>query len=334
VLLIYTIDVMRRLIFIVFLCAIAFSCSFVAHAQTANDVFLNVVPEHPAPNQSVDISVQSYSFDIQTAFISWSIDGNTVASGIGLDSYTLTAKGPGEKTSVDVTITPVGYIPIVKSFTISPISVDMLWEATDSTVPPFYRGKALATSESQVKVVAIPQVISSGVMLPSSDFSYTWKEDYDVNQAESGYGKDFYTSAMDYLNPTKNIGVSISTRDGSSTSDSNIDLSSSDPKLVIYPSSPLLGTLLDQAVGNSYAVKGADLSVVVEPYFFSPGNPISPILQYSWQVNGNAITPATPNLLFLSRDTSQKGNTELSLSVSNLSKLFQEASTDITLSLQ
>jgi len=45
---------------------------------------------------------------------------------------------------------------IDKEIVIEPAQLDILWESTDSYVPPFYEGKALPSIESTIKVVALP----------------------------------------------------------------------------------------------------------------------------------------------------------------------------------
>ncbi len=327
---------MRKALFLVFFTSIIAIFPMMAFAQVADQITVDVSPSNPGPNETVRLTLRSYSVDIESAEIEWSANGGHSSGGIGAKSYTVTTKAIGTTTTVVAIITPVGQAPITKSIVITPMSVDMLWQATDSAVPPFYRGKALPTTEGTVKIVAIPQIRSIGGTLLSSDaFLYDWKENYTENQSRSGYGKNAFTASMDYLNPIKHIDLDVSTRDGSTATSEALDIAPSDTKLILYAASPLYGPLFDNALRDTYTVVGGDTSIFAEPYFFSPGDPASQALRYEWKLNGSPIdTPSTPNSLFLHRDSKDTGTATLDLSITNLTKLFQEGSAHLNLSLQ
>lgn len=328
----------RRALLAVFLIIFLIPLAPFAHAQTGNitsDISVSVSPENPGPLQQVTVTLNSYSLNLSAAEIQWSSDGKTVG-GVGYTSYTLTTKTIGVSTNISATISAIGAAPITKTINITPMSVDLLWEATDSVVPPFYRGKALPTSESTVQFVAIPQIISSnGSLLSPNNFLYGWSDNYTLNQPKSGYAKDSFTIPMDYLNPIKHVGVDVSTRSGGTASTAEMDLAPVSPKLLWYVSSPLYGPQFNHTIDTSLAVSGSDTGIIAEPYFFSPGNPASPVLQYEWNLNGQKLSvPQIPNTLFLHRQSTDTGAASLDLTVTNLSLLFQEASAHLELSLQ
>ena len=318
------------------LCIVSFANTTQAQALGGASVSVSLFPTSPGPNQQVTITVNTYSFSLQTAEIDWTVDGGKTVGGIGYSKYTITTKKLGSPTVVTVTITPIGSLPVVQTITVVPSSVDILWQATDSVVPPFYRGKALVTSESKVKFVAIPQVLDGdGSLIPTSGFLYEWRDEYNPDDAHSGFGKNVFTTAMDYINPTRNIGVDISGRDGTVAASSDVALDPSDPKLVWYAGSPLYGTLYNHALTEDYTVKDSDASLVVFPYYFSPGNPTSSQISYTWSLNGNTLsTPATPNTLFLHRSNAEQGDALVNVSMLNTTKLFQELQSSLTLHLQ
>ena len=300
-----------------------------------NDVSLNVSPQNPGPAEIVTLSLSSFSVDIARALVEWSVGGGGREGGLGDSKFSFKTKALGLPTTVTVVITPEGNLPITKTITITPLTVDILWEATDSTVPPFYRGRALPTSESAVKFVAIPQVPSGGTFAAPGNFFYTWQENYTPRQSASGYAKNSYATAMDYLNPTKHISVDVSGKNGATITHNEISLSPIKPELVWYGSNPLYGPVFDRALVGDITVKDNDASIIAEPYFFSPGSPTSKNLTYKWQLNGTAIAaPSSPNLVSLHRDTDAKGDATLAVSVSNTKKLFQELSGSLILHLQ
>ncbi len=308
----------------------------ISFAQVNDQISVSTDPINPGANQSVTVTLQSYSLDLQSSEIDWSLDGKRMKGGIGNNTFTFTTKSIGSPSTVSVTVIPIGVPQITKTITINPMSVDILWQATDSIVPPLYKGKAMPTSESQIKFVAIPQVqTAGGSLVASSSLIYDWKENYISDQSNSGYGKDFFITAMDYLNPTKDVSVSVGTRDGGTATDGTVEIKPINPEVLWYASSPLYGPLFSAALGDSYTVAGNETSLVAMPYFFSPSNPASNLLSYAWQINGTAVdTPTIPNSLYLHRDSSSTGSATIDLSISNTTKLFQEATTHLNLLLQ
>ena len=327
----------RRTLLIILVVVIIFPYAKGVSAQVApsNDITINLTPENPGPNQSITLSVQSYSFDLTGANIEWSVDGNRISGGIGKVSFTLMTKSVGTSTSVTVVITPLNGIQTTKHVVITPMSVDLLWEATDSIIPPFYRGKAMTTSESQVKIVALPQIkSSSGTFLPPSNFTYNWSEQYNGDENNSGYGKNSFLVAMDYLNPTNHVDVSVATIDGLVATKAAIDVNPSTPQLLWYTVNPLYGPVFDTVLSTTVPIKEAQTSVLAEPYFFSPDSSANPTT-YEWMLNEQTIeTPKTPNVLTLVRSDSSTGTATVDLTIRNATKLFQDVTGHLTLLLQ
>lgn len=324
---------LRKALFILFVSF--FALPLFALAQTADQISVSVSPLNPGPNESVTITLQSYSLTLESADIEWSLDNKIKNGGIGKTTFTFTTKSIGAASMVTAVVTPVGLPEITKTITITPMSVDILWEASDSMVPPFYRGKALPTSEGDVTFVAIPQVRStSNTLLPSNVLLYSWQEDYNNDQANSGYSKDSFATSMDYLNPQKNIGVSVSTRNGGTVAAGTVTLLPSDPEIAWYAFSPLYGPLFETALTDTYTINENDTSLLAFPYFFSKDTERSKVIQYSWQLNGGPIDTPVSNILSLHRDKVSTGKATIDLAVSNLTKLFQKSSAHLNLLLQ
>ena len=305
-------------------------------AQTSGQISVEMIPQNPGPNETVTIYLKSFSFNIDTAYIEWSVDNIAQKGGIGVTSFKVITKGLGERTRVVATITPTNSIPVTKNISITPMSVDLIWQATDSIVPPFYKGKAMPTSESKIKVVALPQIVSvAGSRIAPEILVYNWEEGYQKKQASSGYGKNFFFTEMDYLNTRKNILVDVSSRDGGSSTSGETVVTPVNPELRLYASSPLYVPLTNTELADSFTVSTSDISIVAMLYFFSPGNPSSSLLEYKWQLNGSPIgTPAIPNALFLHRESNSAGTATLELAVTNITKLFQSGTARLNLILQ
>ena len=302
---------------------------------TINDVSINVSPKIPQANQQVTLTIKTFLINVTTADISWSVDGKKVQSGIGLTSFTFTTKDVGESTTIDCSILAVNGYPINKQIVVTPSSVDILWEATDSAVPPFYKGKALPISESTLKFVAIPNIkTNTGAYVNPSDMVYMWQNDFDLDRNGSGYGKDSYTVEMGVSDQGENIGVTAQTRDGGLSADQQIQTGVYDPKILWYAESPLYGPQFERAINDGFSIKSSDISVFAEPLFASPKNILSSDLSYLWQLNGNDAGDQKPaNILTLHRNNSNQGDATIDLTVNNSQKYLEELKSTLILHL-
>ena len=170
----------KNLLFSFFILSVFFTGTntFAIDVQNS-DISIKVSPENPRPFSATTISLTSFSTDLNKANIEWRSGGKLVLSGTGKTKYIFTTGGPNTVTSFDINIIPEGASAINKMLTINPSDIDLLWEAMDSYTPPFYKGKALPSTESQIKIVAYPN--TSGLSNTNQkNISYTWKNNYDT----------------------------------------------------------------------------------------------------------------------------------------------------------
>src|SRR3989339_2090015 len=151
----------------------------------STDIMVDIVPPNPAPNENVTINLKSYAYDLNSVLISWSLNGKASALGIGKKSFSTVAGKAGEEKNVVVTISlPDGTTDT--KITIKPSVMVLLWQANDSYVPPFYKGKAMPTLGSQIKIVAMPEIRNGTQIVNSKNIVYVWKRDYTNKQDDSG----------------------------------------------------------------------------------------------------------------------------------------------------
>ncbi len=128
-----------------------------AGAQSLPDpVQYAVAPEVPGPNQSVVIEVQGVGQLLGNSTITWSNNGTVAQRGTGLSRYSFTTGALGSRTTISVAIQSTQGT-FTHTFVFVPSLVNLVWEA-NTTVPPLYRGKALYSAGSPLKVVAVPVV--------------------------------------------------------------------------------------------------------------------------------------------------------------------------------
>ncbi len=304
-------------------------------ADLSSPISFSFSPENPAPKTKTTITLVSFGVTLNSATIAWSIDGKTVLTGIGAKTYTLTTKQSGSATKIKVTVTPATGDPITTETSIIPGGVDILWQATDSIVPPLYRGKALPTTESAIRYVAMTDIRESSGKIAPASLVYTWKHNGALNQKASGYGKYSFSALGSYVATSQKIEVTVENKDRTVSAKNAITIATVLPKINWYETSSLYGPRFDAALTGTHTLSGNDISLLAMPYFFSPNNPLSPRLAYSWKINGEkTTTPSAPNLLFLRREADSAGNARIDLSIENVSTLFQEAAATLSLNLQ
>ncbi len=108
-----------------------------ANAQSTSNISVNIVPPYPAPYENTNITLSSYTYNLDSVLISWSLDGKNVASGTGKKSFSATAPAAGAETNVVATIyLPEG--PVESKITIRPSVMVLLWQGERSLFPPFF----------------------------------------------------------------------------------------------------------------------------------------------------------------------------------------------------
>ncbi len=298
------------------------------HAQTSADsIFVDMIPEVPGALQNVTIKLKSYSFNLLGSKITWTVDGKVVLSEIGSIEYSLKTKEAGKTTNVIVTILTGGET-IRKNISIQPQDVDILWEATDSYAPPFYKGKTLPATEGQVRVVAFPIVRSaSGTPIKTNDFIYKWSTNLNYNQSASGYNKQAYSFTSSYFNDEESISVEIIGISQQYTAKKTIKIKPVAPKILFYKKDPEWGVFYNKILGRDASISNGT-TIIAAPYNFSPKNPASSQIRYTWLINNKTVQKSGPSneLALEIGSTSESNLAKIDISLENTSKLFQKVS--------
>ena len=301
-----------------------------ASAATESSILASVLPENPAPNENTTITLSSYANNLDSVLISWSVNGQKSFSGIGKKSFSVNAPAAGSEMSVIAAVSlPEGAIDI--ETIIRPAVTVLLWQANDSYVPPFYRGKAMPMPESEVKVVAMPEIKSGSQTVDPKNMVYAWRKDYSNDQEASGYGKDNFIFFNDYLDSSNNISVTASTVDQKYSSNANIEVGTTQPKVVFYRHDADLGTIWEQALANGHKILG-DTIIEAAPYFMSPKNLQVPLLTWNWFINDSPVNISgfRENLMPVTVEAGVSGTSKIKLEIANSVKLFGKAGKEIS----
>ena len=302
-------------------------------AATDADLSVAITPEKPGAFQDVTVTISSYSTDLTRATIRWTVNGKVVLSGMGKKELTTTTGSVGSSTNIIADIILSDGTPITKQIILAPAEVDLLWEAPDSYVPPFYRGKALPASEAKLRFVAIPS-INAGLGSNPANFVYAWKRNYTTVANDSEGAPNALSFSMSYLNNSETVRVDATTIDNSTAAESQITIMPTKPKILFYENNPAMGILYNKNLTTSFSLSGTEGSIIAEPFSFSPRDSGSSALQYVWAINDKRITtPENKNTLVLHSDGTSEGTASISLDIIHLAKLFQKAGASMTVQI-
>lgn len=334
------IDISKKITAFSFLAALViFSVTFYpTKAQTASGqssaITLSVSPQTPQPGENVNLTLSSYSLNLDTSKITWYVDGVAGAENIGQKTFTTQAKNSGESTAIRAVVEGTDGSTNEVDQEINPAGIDLILEPT-GYVPPFYKGKPLFVSQGSVRLIAIPNVTENGTLVDSSNLIFQWKENGTILESSSGLGQD--SVIINGTVPTEDITMDVSIIDSSGTTvaETSKIISASQPKILFYEDNPLYGELFNKAITTSgyYLGQKEEVDIDAEPYFFTVATNDNSNLNYQWSMNGNSIdtTGGKINQLVLRQTTANlAGTASISLDINDLAQIFQYTSADFS----
>ena len=302
-----------------------------ALAVSPSSISVNMAPANPAPYENVNITLSSYAANLDSVNIVWLVNGKNVLSGIGKKSFSVAAGAAGSESTIFVKILlPDGEID--KTILLRPSAMVLLWQANDSYVPPFYKGKALPIPDSAIKIVAMPEIKTGSSMVNPKNMTYFWKRNYNNEPTGSGYGKNFFTYTDDYLEESSTVSVEALTVDQKYSAGAEVTVSSVTPEILFYREDADLGTIWERALFNPYVMLGEEV-MLAAPYFISPKDLRRPDLVWNWSINDNPveIKGFRKNVIPLKVNEGVSGMSRLRLDIENKYKIFQSTSGEINI---
>lgn len=291
-------------------------------------IAFKVSPETPGENQAVTISVQSYAVPLDSAMLTWYVNKEVVASGVGEKSIQTMTGGFGQTVTVNLVIATTDGRRFDKQLLLKPIEVDILWEA-DTFVPPFYKGKALPTYKSIVKLSAIPR-FNASESIPLS-YSYTWTAN-NFQGLGQGLGKNGVLLHMKYSGSAVPVTVKVNNLAGTGEEGTaSKSIMAVDPLLLFYEDAPLLGVRFDRALFGTVITDGTSFTIRAMPYFFSNDDMENANFVSTWYKDNVKLAPGldTSTLTLEKEGASAQGST-LRLSLQNRKRILQAADAAIT----
>jgi len=318
--------------------AILFSClPLISHAALISGddaITASVSPEYPGQGEEVNIVLSGRTIDIDSATITWMVGGKKVLEGPAEKNYSFTTNGTGAVSTIDVTVVTGDATRYQKQIRISPSQVDLLWEAKTYT-PPFFKGHSLASSESTITVVALPNLKgNSGTTLSASKLIYKWSINGKNISSASGLGKQSFTFTGAKIFNDNKVNVTISSQDGSITASRSLSIPVSEPRILLYSAPSLLGTLYGEALSKSFTLSEDEMNVRAVPFYFSTTASGLPTAVLVWSLNGKTLPTETgADTVSTLRKGTSAGTARLSIKGSHTSNLLQSAEWSGTVNL-
>ena len=255
-------------------------------------ILIAVSPQYPKPGESVTLLLQSPFLDISQRHITWRNSSTVVLEGEGETTYKFVAPAPGERATISARVDGVSD---EVSITISPLSVDLLWEA-DTYAPGLYRGRHVPTLGANLTVQALPHFSKNGAEIPSSQLLFTWKQNGEV--LLSGRGKSSFTLPVAEFSKTNAVSVNVTTSDKLLGADRTVSIATVDPDVRLYFEHPLYGTMYHAAIPTQTSIADTEMTFTAIPYFAHADGPNDPLFSYLWRVNkaaveANSVRPGT-----------------------------------------
>ncbi|MEI6057781.1 MAG: hypothetical protein WCQ60_02300 [bacterium] len=322
-------------LFIVSLFSLSFFSTDTLHAQTlgttsVNGIDIAIDPSNPAPGANVTVSVESYSTDLNTASITWFVDGKSLAKGTGLKSISVTAPVNGKSIQVVAAIDTAEGANIKKVVTVQPGDVDLIWE-TSGYVPPLFRGKVTTAYQNKVKITAIPHFFSAnGKQIDPSKLLYKWKNGDTVLGDQSGYGKQSVIIAGSIIPRELDIDVLVTAPDQKNIAgETQVAINADKPEIIFYPDDPLYGVMYSTAIASALRFFHNEIKVVAVPYGFDINDAS---LSYNWNINNVSQDNLTSSKSIVLRVADgQQGSSNIELSMVNSgNKILQGATAAFT----
>lgn len=234
-----------------------------------------------APNQTITVRAASSFVDLGGAQIIWSVNGQLLGEGLGRTSQTVTLGPVGVPINVTAAIT-VGDRAYKEALTLTPAIIDVLWEAQTS-VPPFFHGKALPSHESIVRTYAVPFFGQNNTgVFPE----FNWKKDSTITLA-----KGVNRTSAQFLGAWEKTAtpITVEAKLGELTISENIRITSYVPSALFYEISPLEGVRTQSTLQGQVKNNGVELSVLAVPYGVALSERDRGEIQYNWEAGGKNI---------------------------------------------
>jgi len=186
-------------------------------------------------------------------------------------------------------------------YSVNAQSVDLLWQGETYT-PPFYKGRALWSSHSNVTFLAIPHDLGN-----PENLNYKWSRNGTVLGLASGVGINTLTFSDRIISKPQIIKVEIVSPEqedalSSIWAETSVTITPRLPSLIIYENNPLYGFMFHRETGERHELQEREATLTAFPLFFSALNRNDSMIGYEWRANPGEITDAENSVTYRAPD--------------------------------
>ncbi len=309
--------------------------NFNLEAVRGETTYLIFEPADPSADETVRAGIKS-NIDYDRSVISWYIDGELQKSAYGLRFFDFSVGDIGESSVVRAEILTDSGIRKNITDRITPIEVDILWQASTLTPAP-YKGKSLTspTDKGVIEFIALPKFTGPETVEDPDNYIFSWKLNNTVVRGASGRGRD--TFSVDLSDLLRRTYVSVEVTDintGIKTSERISFPRSGSPEVLIYEKNKYginYGKAIDR-VGR-YTPEDRDIRVVANPFHFT-GHKDKP-LEIDWSMNEQPV-PRFENSIeaHFTVDRNFTGESLVSVNIRSLKNTREGASSEVIFSIR
>lgn len=324
---------MYKKVFLIFAILILFTTSIFASkpAETEWGIQYKMNPRNPSQGDYVSLKIYSYSTDLDGSNISYVLNGNLIASGLGKKNIVFQVPKSNKELKLEIVSLDFKGKVDKRNIVIKPVSVDLIYEVVNPYRPVFYKGKSVATSQSEVKFFAFPDFINSnGRALDPKSLIYSWKVNGNPMPSSSGLGRN--TLSIDKINGTPRdtkVEVKVSSLDRTMVAVRSSILKPKFTKIDFYIDDKIMPFRFKSVANPDLISSYLDSDIVAIPYFF---NDIK-MSKIDWVINGTKINllsngdPLKMNIIKNEKNVDIK--LKVKLTVSNNNRILQSGNSSV-----
>jgi hypothetical protein len=270
-----------------------------------NSLFIDQYPKELKEDQEVYFTLKGEDYNLDSAKITWKIDGKAADEGVGRTTLKSTAPKQNKIKVITAIISSGSGEDIFIQLTVKASPYFMMYEGADTYTPPFYKGRAMPTKEGKARL---------GIVSLGEKNEVKWS----INNSKIKQNNNIITFDTGITDNRLDIDADI--YEGES-------LKSSQKKTINLKNSELILFTTDkdnntkaETIGNE---KGSDVYIRVEPYFFSAKNKRDSDLRLVWSIDGTKQNVKDP--YFVKFNSNKKEEVSVKLEARQVNKVTQRA---------
>jgi len=310
-------------IFLIF----AFAVSAQGVPTSIQGIDLRLSTENPVPEQQITVTAESYTSDLNSASVIWTLNGLLYQKGTGITAIQVQAPALGKKLRVEIIASVTGGKELKANIDIGSGSIDIIVES-EGYVPPFFPGKIPLSYQNTYKIIAVPHLAdSSSKEYDPRTLTYQWSKDSKVVQDQSGFSKQTFIWQDDIIPRQRMINIRVTTGDGRAQAEKVIFIQAQGPNIIFYNNDPLYGPMYNKAIIDRVGLgTSRELSVLAVPYGFN--KPLKGIgnLLFTWLVNSmEQMNLSASQSIVLRAPEGVSGSSNIQLQIRNNKDILQSA---------